>query len=111
LADWLAFEGFQVIVSEDGADGIRLAKYHQPDLILCDVNMPLMDGLEVLRQLHNDVHTAHIPFFFLTAETKMKSDDVQQLGAKGLILKSLELDELSRVIHMINSPVSAQASS
>jgi len=73
LADWLIFEGFQSIVAADGFHGIQLAKKHQPDLILCDLNMPVLDGFEVLKQLQNDIRTAPIHFFFLTSDPSLNS--------------------------------------
>lgn len=63
IAEWLKTEGFHPITAEDGFDGVRLAQSHQPALIFCDVNMPAIKGFEVLKELHNDLNTSHIPYF------------------------------------------------
>ncbi len=65
------FEGmFSTIEAENGRHGLEQAKEHIPDLILCDVMMPEMNGLEVCRNLKNDINTSHIPIVLLTARTQ-----------------------------------------
>lgn len=85
-------------MAEDGVEGVQMAKFHYPDLILCDVNMPTINGIEVLKQLRNDLGTSHIPFFFLTSEVSINSTIMQRLGATGVILKDARIDELRRVL-------------
>ena len=63
----LDMEGFSVRSAANGREGIALAQAHHPDLVICDVSMPQLDGHEVLRQLRADAQTAAIPFIFLTA--------------------------------------------
>jgi signal transduction histidine kinase/AraC-like DNA-binding protein len=60
---------FQVQTAADGASGLRLAAEAMPDLIVCDVMLPDLSGLEVLSQLKNDWRTAHIPIVLLTARS------------------------------------------
>lgn len=100
LSDWLGIEGFDSIAAQDGLEGIQLAQEHQPDLIFCDINMPQKNGFEVLEQLQKNLHTAHIPFFFLTSED-LQPKVIKELGAEGLILKSGELKELRQVLTAI----------
>jgi signal transduction histidine kinase/ligand-binding sensor domain-containing protein/CheY-like chemotaxis protein len=65
------FEGeFNAIEAENGHSGLKLAHEHIPDVILCDVMMPELNGLEVCRRLKNDINTAHIPIVLLTARTQ-----------------------------------------
>src|SRR5438105_10675429 len=59
---------FEVIQGSDGADGVRLAKEHRPQLIICDINMPNGDGYTVLKELRKDPSALAIPFIFLTAK-------------------------------------------
>ena len=68
LEDRLTLEGFQVHTAADGQEGVRRARAEPPDLILCDVMMPELDGYGVLRALQNDLRTSAIPFIFLTAK-------------------------------------------
>src|SRR5688572_12672270 len=64
----LRLEGFDAVAAENGRRGVELARQQRPDLILCDVMMPELDGYGVLREVHNDPATMNIPFIFLTAK-------------------------------------------
>jgi CRP-like cAMP-binding protein/AmiR/NasT family two-component response regulator len=68
-AEILELSGYNVLQSDNGKHGIELAIENQPDLILCDIMMPEMDGYDVLRVLGENYDTAEIPFVFLTAKT------------------------------------------
>ena len=69
-------EGFNVYSAENGISGIALAKKYNPDLILLDVMMPEMDGIEVCEQLKSDEATKHILICFLTA----RNEDYSQIA-------------------------------
>lgn len=91
--------GFSAIGAEDGSIGLQLAKEIVPNLILCDVRMPQLDGYEVLRQLRQNPTTATVPFIFLTAETTQ--DVLNQgnlLGANGYITKPFTTAQLLEAI-------------
>lgn len=91
--------GFNAIVAADGKIGIQMAKEQFPDLIVCDIMMPDMDGYGVLTELHQDPATTTIPFIFLTAKTTR--DDVRQgmnLGADDYITKPFRRKELLEAI-------------
>lgn len=62
-------DDYNIISAVDGKDGLEKARQYVPDLILCDVMMPVMDGLECCRQLKKDVSTSHIPVLLLTARS------------------------------------------
>jgi CheY-like chemotaxis protein len=66
-----------VVTADNGPDGVRLAASEKPDLILLDVMMPGMDGLEVCRKLRNQTETAKIPVVLLTYRT---GDDIVKRG-------------------------------
>ena len=68
LRDILALEGYRVLAAADGPEGLRLARTERPDLVLCDIMLPGMDGLEILARLRGDGATAALPFIFLTAK-------------------------------------------
>ena len=80
LADRLKMEGFRVQTAPNGQEGLRQIREQPPDLILCDIMMPGLDGYGVLQALQADERTAAIPFIFLTA----KSDAMEVRTGMGL---------------------------
>lgn len=101
LAEILELSGYDVLTAEDGTVGVEIALQHQPDLILCDVMMPKLDGFGVLNILSKRPETADIPFIFLTAKAE-KSDFRRgmNLGADDYITKPFYKDELLAVVEM-----------
>ncbi len=100
ILEALEYEGFNAIGAANGRSGIASAKEHVPDLIICDISMPEMDGHTVISELRHDSLTAMIPFIFLTARTTNK--DVRKgmnLGADDYLTKPFELDDLLAAIH------------
>ena len=94
LRDLLTFEGMQVIVAENGQEGIDKAKEHLPDLILCDIMMPIKNGLQVFDELRHNIELKDTPFIFLTAKN---DNDLQllKLGADDTVItKPFEIDVL-----------------
>lgn len=67
-------EGFDVLKAEDGQEGIEAARKYQPDLILLDIMMPKMDGLEVVERIRDDSQLNRIPVIFLTARGDEKTE-------------------------------------
>ncbi|MDD1414989.1 EAL domain-containing protein [Dolichospermum sp. ST_con] len=95
----LELKDFTAITAENGWEGLQMAQKHQPDLIVCDIMMPLLDGYGLLKTLRQDVATASIPFIFLTA--KAEHADLRQamkLGADDYLTKPFQLDKLLQVI-------------
>ncbi len=88
-------EGYQVTVAKDGEEAIEMAKRDLPDLILLDLMLPKVDGLEVCRQLRSGAKTAHLPIIMLTAKTQ-ESDRVVglEMGADDYIPKPFSPREL-----------------
>ncbi len=68
VAEWLTFEDFDVVQAEDGLLGVEMAFTHLPDLILCDIMMPRLDGYGVLLEINSNPATVSTPFIFLTAK-------------------------------------------
>jgi CRP-like cAMP-binding protein len=99
LSEILELSGYIPILAEDGTIGVELAMQHRPDLILCDVMMPRLDGFGVLNILSKRHDTSDIPFIFLTAKAE-KSDFRRgmNLGADDYITKPFYKDELLAVI-------------
>jgi DNA-binding NarL/FixJ family response regulator len=99
LRDILELENFLPLLAANGQEGVAAAKREQPDLILCDVLMPEMDGHEVLAALRADPGTAWIPFIFLTA--KGEHADIRAgmaLGADDYLVKPVRVDDLLEAI-------------
>lgn len=99
LREMLSAQGYQTFVATGGARALQIARRVQPDLILLDVMMPELDGLETCRQLKHDAQTRAIPVIFMSARTE--TDDIVagfELGAVDYIGKPLRMAEvLARV--------------
>lgn len=99
LRDILTAEGFRVITASDGKIGLEIAHAEIPDLILCDVNLPLLNGYEVLKNLHTEPATMTIPFIFLSARTSRSAQrQGMDLGADDYIPKPFTREELLNAI-------------
>lgn len=93
--DNLEMEGCQVLLANNGEQGLNIAKEQKPDLILLDIMMPVMDGFEFLERLKADPELANIPVLMLTAKSESK-DVVRALesGAQDYLTKPFAIDEL-----------------
>ena len=88
--------GYEVFTAEDAVAAGRVVVERKPDVILCDVDMPFMDGYEFVSALRADPETCHIPVIFLTVNTSV-GDRAKQLGA-GHLMKPVMADELLRTV-------------
>ncbi len=98
-SEMLGLAGYNVVTAQNGKEGIELAKREKPDLILCDIMMPEIDGYGVLNVLGKDPEVTGTPFIFLTAKTE-KSDirKGMELGADDYLMKPFERTELINAI-------------
>lgn len=95
IVEMLVDAEFQVIDAENGQLGVELAQKELPDLIICDVMMPELDGYGVLTRLRENQATQTMPFIFLTAKsTKGDMRQGMQLGADDYLTKPFTMDEL-----------------
>jgi CRP-like cAMP-binding protein len=101
ISSILQLARYNVTHAPNGKIGVDLAQQHHPDLILCDVMMPELDGYGVLHILNNDAGTADIPFIFMTAKAD-KSDfrAGMNLGADDYITKPFDGVDLLKVVEM-----------
>ncbi|HSI91788.1 MAG TPA: response regulator [Adhaeribacter sp.] len=91
----LEFAGYEIRVAENGLVGLKLVSEFQPDLIISDIMMPVMDGYEVLQALRANAATARIPFIFLTAKFANHSMlDGLEMGACDYLVKPFHEQEL-----------------
>ena len=81
VRDVLTVKGYRLLEAENGEDGVRLAQAHHPALILMDIQLPGINGIEALRQLRADVTTAGIPVVAVTASAM--THDRQAIMAAG----------------------------
>lgn len=95
VAEILTYEGYKVIEAENGESGILAVLQDTPDLVLCDIMMPVVDGYEVLRRLQKNDRSKLIPFIFMTALAE-KSDQRMgmELGSDDYITKPFTREEL-----------------
>jgi DNA-binding response OmpR family regulator len=84
----LQLENYMVITAEGGQRGFELAKELRPDLVICDINMPGLNGFEVLARIRENIVTIDTPFIFLTSRTDLKSIEfARELGADDYLVK------------------------
>jgi CheY-like chemotaxis protein/CRP-like cAMP-binding protein len=100
-AEILELAGYRVSVAENGKRGVYIAIKEMPDLIVCDIMMPELDGYGVLHMLRKNAETLHIPFIFLTAKTE-RTDfrKGMEMGADDYITKPFEDIELLNAIEV-----------
>ncbi len=100
ILDLLEAEDFEAISAPDGKVGVDLALKESPDLILCDLMMPEINGFAVLSLLREKFNTSAVPFIFLTARSA-KADFRQgmELGADDYLTKPVMIEDLQRVIN------------
>jgi len=92
--------GLTVTTAADGEEGLRLARSEHPDLILLDMLMPKLSGLEVLRALRGDAATRNVPVLILSNSSREQDiAEVTTLGVSGYFVKSnLSLQELGELV-------------
>ncbi len=98
----LKYEGFQVEVASNGADGLVMAQRINPDLVILDVMLPGMDGLEVCRRLRSNPITQDVPILMLTARDEIR-DRITGLdvGADDYLTKPFSFEELLARMHAV----------
>jgi DNA-binding response OmpR family regulator len=101
VVEELADRGFEAIAAHDGHEGFVAVLKRMPDLVLCDVNMPIMSGFEVLERLIDIApRLGRIPFVFLTAMTDRENElRGRRLGADDYVTKPIDFEMLSTIIN------------
>ena len=95
LIEFLELYGYHVFAVTNGKDGIECLPVFLPDLIICDVIMPVMDGYQVFSSIFSHLHKNKVPFIFCSTKSE-KKDHLEGigLGANDYIIKPFELDIL-----------------
>ena len=98
-AEILELDGYEVITAENGKIGVELASSSKPDLIICDIMMPVLDGYSVLHLLTKNPETENIPFIFLTAKADRQDfRKGMEMGADDYITKPFDDVDLLNAI-------------
>ena len=99
LRDLLQVSGYKTIEATDGKQGVELAKSKKPDLILMDVQMPVMDGLEATRILKADATTSNIQVLALTSYAMTGDEErILEAGCDGYLAKPFDIKELLKTV-------------
>src|SRR3989441_4743920 len=100
ITESLKIYGFTTLAAEDGVSGVEMAREHAPDLIICDINMPNMDGYETLTAIRSNDATATTPFIFLSgAVEKPNVRKGMELGADDYLTKPFTHKELVTAVN------------
>lgn len=96
LGLYLKSKGYDVISAENGLDAIEKLASHDVNLIMSDLNMPYMDGLELLRNLKADSNLSHIPVLMVTTEADPEErQKAMEAGASGYLVKPVTAETVS----------------
>ena len=95
MQDLLELEGYTVYACPDGLQAVESARLLQPDLVLMDIHMPQLDGIEAARRLHQDPATRSIPVVALSAGTGLKErHNAIEAGCIDQVIKPIDMDRL-----------------
>jgi DNA-binding response OmpR family regulator len=99
IVRFLTLEGYRVDAAASGEEGLALARRRTPDLVLCDLMMPGLDGFGVLVRMRAEGATASVPFVFLTGSAEVSDATVAfRLGANEYVTKPFSLPVLGAVV-------------
>jgi CheY-like chemotaxis protein len=100
LSKFLQREGYETVLAEDGLEGVEAAKKHHPDLVLCDVVMPRMDGITAARLIKFYKPLQNVPIIFLTAKDAEKEIELaKQARAEVYITKPFDVRQVIQCVH------------
>ena len=96
----LSNAGFDVLQAEDGQQGLDMLAREAVDVVITDINMPVMDGIEFIKQVRGSGSHQSLPILILTTETSQdKRDQGRDAGGTGWIVKPFDPEKLISVIH------------
>jgi len=89
------WEGYEVVTTMNGSDGLRIAREEKPDLLVLDIMLPGIDGYQFCRYLRADPETIHLPIIILTAKAQPRDQEAGfRAGADDYLTKPIALSEL-----------------
>ena len=98
LSIFLTSEGYSVVTAQDGREGVQTASFEKPDIIITNLNMPKLDGMEMTKQLRQQPEFSKTPIVILSAITTDEPEILLDAGANLVKSKPIELEELIGVI-------------
>lgn len=99
LIQVLGFEGYEAIGAGDGREGVLMAQQQLPHLIICDINMPILNGFAVVRALRQDPQTDHIPVIFLSGANEQSAvNHGTQVGVVVYLPKPCPLEKFLSIV-------------
>ncbi len=96
LLNILRLEGYEALGARDGREGVQIVQQHLPDLIISDINMPILNGFEFIAELRRDSRTELIPVILLSGGSELPQG--LQAGAAGYLPKPCTVDEFLAAI-------------
>lgn len=102
LGQLLEFEGYEVVTASDGREGIEHIRATKPDIVLCDIGLPEVDGYGVLEWVRSDYEDANVPFVFLTAfRFELNRSIAEKLSCSAYLTKPFDIDELLNTLEKL----------
>ena len=99
----LELSNFEVLEAADGLRGLQLLKEHRPDVVTCDISMPVMDGFEFLTAVKKEPEFANVPIIVITAiGQEEETDKAKRLGADACLTKPFSSGHLMEVIESLS---------
>lgn len=98
----LELEGYDVLAAHHGEEAVDIALNEHPDLVICDIMMPRMDGYQTARQLKGDPSTEDIPIVFLSAKAQQSDiEKGEEFGVQGYLTKPFDPNELLELVERL----------
>ncbi|MGH9762670.1 MAG: response regulator [Blastocatellia bacterium] len=107
LCKLLKVEGYEVDHAIDGVAGYKTAKDHHPDLVVTDVQMPRLNGIEMIKMFRQDADLHDTPILVMSAYGRRVIDDAMQAGASAYIEKPLDMNKFLTTVKEMLPPTSA----
>ncbi|HYP28968.1 MAG TPA: response regulator [Blastocatellia bacterium] len=105
LARLLELDDYTVVTADDGRNGLSVARAEHPDLIITDINMPHMSGIDMIKVLRKEEDFKEVPIVVITAYGRTVSTQAIEVGADSVMTKPVEYDELSdTVVKLLAAP-------
>ncbi len=102
LAQWLSTQNFRVVQAADGWEAVKVAVRERPGLILMDLNLPVLDGVEVTGLLREHEEFRDVPVVAITAhDTADSRADASEVGCNEYVTKPIDFDRLERIINRL----------